>query len=116
LTLLFRDKVIYLVKQIPLGSVATYGQIAALAGSPRAARQVGGALRGLKDHNRDIPWQRVVNRQGGISTWKTGAGELQLALLNAEGVDFNSEGYCSLNKYLWQVEPHLLAEYSNLDV
>ena len=79
----FRDRVIAVVRAIPEGRVATYGQVAGLAGRPRAARVVGGILRNSPD---DVPWHRVVNAQGGISTYRIGAGELQEALLAAEGV------------------------------
>ena len=102
--MVFRERVLDLIQQIPMGSVATYGQIAALAGSPRAARQVGGILRGLKDPE-NVPWQRVVNAQGGLSTWKTGAGELQQALLLAEGIAFDTQGCCNLEKHLWKADP-----------
>ena len=80
--------------------MATYGQIARLAGHPKAARQVGGVLHGLRDHE-EVPWQRIINAQGGISTYKVGAGELQRALLEAEGITFDSEGYCDLERYRW---------------
>ena len=96
----FRDRVIALVCAVPAGKVATYGQIARLAGHPRAARQVGGVLRGLRD-NEAVPWQRVINAQGGISTYKVGAGELQRALLESEGVTFDREGRCDLARYRW---------------
>lgn len=79
----FRDNVIAVVQAIPEGRVATYGQVAALAGSPRAARIVGGILRHAAD---EVPWHRVVNAQGGISTYRIGAGDLQVALLASEGV------------------------------
>ena len=82
----FREAVIMAVKTIPEGQVATYGQIAALVGHPGAARQVGMILRGLKEHE-DVPWQRVINAKGGVSTYKVGFGELQRALTR-------SRGYC----------------------
>ncbi len=95
----FRERVIALVCAVPKGKVATYGQIALLAGSPRAARQVGGVLHGLREN--EVPWQRVINAQGGISTYKVGAGELQRALLESEGVTFDREGRCDLERYRW---------------
>lgn len=102
----FQTCVLDLIQRIPSGSVATYGQIAALAGSPRAARQVGQILRGLKNNPKstEIPWQRVVNRLGGLSTWKIDAGELQQAMLEGEGIIFDADGYCSLSTYLWQAD------------
>jgi methylated-DNA-protein-cysteine methyltransferase related protein len=80
--------------------VATYGQVALLAGAPRAARQVGGILHRSSDHD-DVPWHRVVNASGGISTHKVGAGTLQEALLRSEGVDVGATGV-DLGEYLWQ--------------
>jgi methylated-DNA-protein-cysteine methyltransferase related protein len=82
----FRERVLYLVRAIPSGRLMSYGEVAAWVGSPRAARQVGGVLFGLRDDEEDVPWQRVVNARGGISTFKVGVGELQVALLRAEGV------------------------------
>lgn len=96
----FRQRVMALVAQIPAGQVATYGQIAALAGSPRAARQVGGVLSALPPDTA-VPWQRVINRQGSLSTWRKGCGELQQALLEAEGIVFDASGACDLSCYGW---------------
>lgn len=96
----FRTKVLRLVAGVPEGEVATYGQIARLAGHPRAARQVGMVLYGLSDkETENIPWQRVINSKGGISTYKVGAGELQRALLEAEGIVFREDGTCDLEQY-----------------
>ncbi len=96
----FKERVLGLVAQIPSGKVATYGQIALLVGQPRAARQVGGILYGLAAAEAErIPWQRVINAQGGISTYKVGAGELQRALLESEGVVFDAQGRCDLARY-----------------
>ena len=96
----FGDKVRAIVGSIPEGKVLSYGDIAKLIGHPRAARQVGMALRRGLDG--DIPWHRVVNARGGISTFKVGSGELQLALLQAEGVVFNHENECNLAHFRWQ--------------
>ncbi len=74
------------VRRIPRGRVATYGQVAALIGSPRAARIVGWALRSLAPDS-NVPWQRVVNKEGMISIENLKAPkELQAQLLRAEGV------------------------------
>ena len=97
----FRSLVIRLVKAVPAGKVATYGQIAALAGSPQAARQVGGVLNGLKE-SEDVPWQRVINAAGGLSTYKIGYGELQRALLSAEGVQVSADNRVDLGVYQWR--------------
>ena len=77
----------------------TYGQVAALADTPRAARQVG---RILYASGRTVPWQRVINHYGGLSTYKVGSGELQRALLEKEGVAFRLDGTLDLKKYQWQ--------------
>jgi methylated-DNA-protein-cysteine methyltransferase related protein len=93
------------VKKIPRGKVATYGQIAALAQMPRAARQVGYALRVTPDGVK-IPWQRVVNSQGRVSTrvkdWQSGGDTLQQILLEAEGVIFDDGGRIDLARFRWQ--------------
>ena len=80
------------VRRIPRGRVAAYGQVAALAGFPRRARQVGAALRELPDGS-DVPWQRVVNAQGKVSPRAhPGGDERQRALLEREGVRFDARG------------------------
>lgn len=85
------------VRRIPRGRVATYGQVAAIAGLGRSARLVGYAL-----HNAPagLPWHRVINAQGTISAradsdW----GELQRNLLEAEGVEFDLRGRVDLKKF-----------------
>lgn len=82
----FRQAVLRVVACVPEGRVVTYGQVALLAGRPGAARAVGAVLRGLRPADGEVPWQRVVNASGGLSTYKIGHGELQAALLRAEGV------------------------------
>lgn len=98
-------RVYAVVKKIPRGKVATYGQIAALAGMPRHARQAGYALSATPE-NVKIPWHRVINAQGRISLrlrhWDSGSDDLQRILLEAEGVIFNSGGRVDLKKFLWQ--------------
>ena len=95
------------VKQIPRGKVATYGQIAALAGMPRHARQAGYAL-AATPANKKIPWHRVINAQGKISLrlkhWEGGSDDLQRILLEAEGVLFDSTGKVDLKRFRWQPE------------
>jgi len=95
----FKRRVLTLVKAIPPGRICTYGQIALLAGKPGAARQVGTILHGLSPADGEVPWQRVINAQGGISTYKVGWGELQRGLLEAEGVVFDTGGRCDLQRY-----------------
>jgi len=96
------DRVYDLVRQIPEGKVAAYGQIARWLGWPRGARTVGWALRALQPDN-DVPWQRVVNAKGRISLNDDGR---QRALLEAEGVIFSDaveddHGRIDLNTYGW---------------
>lgn len=103
----FYDKVYTIVKDIPPGKVATYGQIAALIGSPRGARMVGWALHAM-DGGRleEIPWQRVINSEGRISTTcKVHPPSQQARLLRKDGVTVRTRNdglYIDLNKYLWQ--------------
>ena len=90
------------VRRIPPGRVATYGQVAAMAGMPRAARQVGWALAALGVED-DVPWHRVINAQGRISPRATReVVDLQRAMLESEGVDFGSGGRVDLARYAWQ--------------
>lgn len=98
----FHQQVHDLVRQIPPGQVATYGQIAHLLGSPRAARAVGYALASLVP-NSDVPWQRVINSQGKVSPRGIGTnpGDLQRALLEAEGHVFDHEQKLSLLQVGW---------------
>lgn len=94
----FTTKVISLIKQIPPGSVATYGQIAASAGSPRAARQVVRILHATS-HSRNLPWHRVINRQGNISLAHGEGFEEQATRLSAEGIPVDEQGHISLAVY-----------------
>jgi methylated-DNA-protein-cysteine methyltransferase related protein len=92
-----------IVSQIPSGRVATYGQIAKLAGIPGQARQVGYALSAINDNK--IPWHRVVNAKGKISPRSDSAFEkIQRVLLEHEGVQFNEQGVISLEMYRWQAK------------
>ena len=89
------------VRQIPEGKVATYGQIARLVGLPRNARQVGYALSSLKgDH--DVPWHRVVNARGEVSTRAhTDYEQFQRILLEEEGIEIGIQGRIRLKQYQW---------------
>ncbi|HKR62955.1 MAG TPA: MGMT family protein [Thermoanaerobaculia bacterium] len=89
------------VRKIPRGRVATYGQVAELAGLEGHARQVGYALHNLPDHS-NVPWHRVVNAKGEISERTAGdSHELQRMLLEAEGVEFDTCGRLELKRYRW---------------
>ncbi len=103
-----RYEAIYgLVCQIPVGKVATYGQIADLLGLHGHARQVGYALFRV-DPNSDIPWQRVINAQGMISQspQRQGGDELQRILLEQEGILFDVHGKVDLKRYRWSPGLH----------
>jgi len=100
------DEEIYrVVRQIPVGRVATYGQVARLAGLGGRARRVGYALRILSGAG-NIPWHRVVNARGGISSRASdGSSEhTQYLRLRAEGVRFGRNGRIRLDTYLWRPE------------
>lgn len=96
------DRIYRVVRGIPKGRVATYGQVAELADLPRQARQVGYALYALP-HGSRVPWQRVVNARGEISERATpGSDPLQRCILEAEGVSFNATGHIDLARYRWK--------------
>ena len=89
-----------IVRQIPAGKIATYGQIARLAGMPRCARTVGYAMAGCSDPT--VPCHRVVDRFGGTKAcFDTYAPGTQRALLEAEGVTFRLYGIADLEAHLW---------------
>ena len=89
------------VRKIPRGRVATYGQIAELAGLEGHARQVGYALHNLPEHS-DVPWHRVVNARGEISPRSAGdSHELQVLLLGAEGIAIDARGRIDLARFRW---------------
>jgi methylated-DNA-protein-cysteine methyltransferase-like protein len=97
----FTSQAISLIQRIPRGKVATYGQIADLAGNRRGARMVVRILNSSCEKY-DLPWHRIVNRQGQISLPRGNGYELQKELLEKEGVVFGSEDTIDLRKYLWQ--------------
>jgi len=84
----FFERVYSVVRRIPRGRVATYGQVAALIGVTRGARAVGWALGGIGSRDRRIPWHRVVGRDGRISLDGRPAGRVQRRRLRQEGVRF----------------------------
>ena len=91
-----------LVRRIPRGRVATYGQLAALAGLGGHARQVGYALHALGPGS-NVPWQRVVNARGEVSPRRMpGCDALQRVLLEREGVVFNARGRIDLARQGWR--------------
>lgn len=95
------ERIYGVVRGIPKGRVATYGQVARLAGMPGHARQVGYALHALSE-NSGVPWHRVVNARGGVSKRaEPGYERIQRELLEAEGVRFDGRGRLSLARYGW---------------
>jgi methylated-DNA-protein-cysteine methyltransferase-like protein len=96
----FHQKVKQVIKKIPRGKVATYGQIAMLAGDPRGARQVSWVLHSSSDSDK-LPWHRVINRQGRISLPENMGYELQRALLSDEGIEFGLRDTINLKRFQW---------------
>ena len=93
-------RIVQVVKDIPRGKVATYGQVARMAGDPRATRQVVWVLRACSE-SEGLPWQRVINGKGEISLTGEG-GEIQRALLQKEGVTFDEHGRVRLAEHQWR--------------
>jgi methylated-DNA-protein-cysteine methyltransferase-like protein len=86
------------VRAVPAGRVATYGDVAAIVGGGCDARSIGYALNLIpKSESEPIPWQRIINAQGGIST----SGLLQRKLLEAERIHFSADGRIPLRQYRW---------------
>ena len=99
------EKIYAVVKRIPEGRVATYGQVAALAGLPGRARLAGTALRETPD-GLSIPWQRVINAGGKVSR-RSGLGVeegYQRHLLEEEGIVFSASGRIDLDRFGWDPE------------
>ena len=94
-------KIKALIRRIPRGKVATYGQIATLAGNPRAARQTALVL-ASSSRREKLPWQRVVNSQGRISLPPGRPYERQKELLEKEGVRLDEKGRINLERHQWR--------------
>jgi methylated-DNA-protein-cysteine methyltransferase related protein len=98
----FSDRVYDLVRRVPHGHVVSYGGVAAMLGHPRAARGVGQALHALDDDT-DVPWWRVITRNGEISIRGVPHGaQRQRALLQREGVRFNRHGRIDWKRFGWR--------------
>lgn len=97
------ERIYRLVLRIPKGRVMTYGQIARLLGDRYSPRLVGWAMHATPKDDRNIPWHRVINSRGGISTGRVILHEpdLQRLMLEAEGVRFDDHGHCELGSYQW---------------
>ena len=98
-----------IVRRIPRGRVATYGEVALVAGKPRAARQVGYALAALRGAAHDVPWQRVLGARprghAGISLLDPVGAAVQRRLLEAEGVEFDARERIDLARFGWKAVP-----------
>jgi len=97
----FKDRVIKIIKQVPFGKVTTYGTVATMANFPRGGRFVGGVLH-FNSEKFDLPWHRVINRFGFISTnCPEHMKALQKALLEQEGIEVSPDFMVNLDKYGW---------------
>ncbi len=94
----FKNRVYALVAQIPRGRVMTYGQIAALCGAAWAAWEVGQIAHAGPD---DLPWQRVVNKQGGLARGYVGGIDRQKHELEADGVSVSDDFEVNVSELLW---------------
>ena len=99
----YRSRVYEIVREIPVGKVMTYGQIAEILGEGYTPRTVGYAMHAADTEN--VPWQRVINSQGACSTGRmTMPVNLQQKILEDEGVKFDAKDRCNLKIYLWSPE------------
>ena len=99
----YRQRVYEIVREIPVGRVMTYGQIAAILGEGYTPRTVGYMMHAADTEN--VPWQRVINSQGACSTGRmTVPVNLQQQILEVEGVKFNEKSRCDLKVYQWSPE------------
>ena len=96
----FSKRVIEIILEIPVGKVATYGQIAQLAGNSKATRQISRILHS-SSAKYDLPWHRVINSQGRISMRNGEGFEMQKAMLESEGIEVNNDRI-SLKKHQWE--------------
>ncbi len=96
----FTERVVEAIKRIPKGKVATYGQIAMMAGNYRGARQVVRVLHSMSE-KKGLPWHRVINSKGTIAL--TGEGyRIQKQLLKAEGITLDEQGKIDFDRFLWK--------------
>lgn len=96
----FYERVIDVIKNIPEGRVATYGQVARYAGNPKASRQVAYILHSSTEKE-GLPWHRVINSKGGISLRPKRGYELQKQMLEKEGITFDDENRIDLECFGW---------------
>lgn len=109
----FKDRVIQIVRSVPMGKVVSYGQVAAYAGLPRAAREVGWTLSGLEGSHLDLPWWRVVNNKGFLSIRgnQTHDKELQAKLLRTEDIEVSPDFELDMKKYRYLPTAAVLKTY-----
>jgi methylated-DNA-protein-cysteine methyltransferase related protein len=97
------QRIYRVVARIPRGRVATFGQVADLAGLVRGARQVGYALAALRDESDRIPWHRVLNARGEVTARiEAQFQQTHRDLLESEGIVFDANGRVSLQRYQWR--------------
>jgi len=96
----FQDAILRVVRTVPVGKVVSYGQVAAYVGMPRAARQVGWAMRSMEG-TPDFPWWRVLNNAGRITIKgnQFNTAQLQKELLEAEGIEINQAFELNIERY-----------------
>lgn len=97
----FVNAILAVIRSIPKGRTASYGQVAALAGKPRGARQVSRVLHSLSAKE-FLPWHRVINSNGCISLPMPGHGSLQASLLRKEKVEVSEQGRIDTARYGWK--------------
>jgi methylated-DNA-protein-cysteine methyltransferase-like protein len=97
------ERILTVINAIPRGKVASYGQVAALAGSPRGARQVARVLHSLSGKEK-LPWHRVIGAAGSISLPAEGGAE-QARRLRREGVPVDARGKLDLARFRWRSDP-----------
>jgi len=95
------NRIVEAIRRIPPGRVATYGQIALIAGNPRASRLVVWVLHTASEKE-NLPWHRVVNRNGKISLKRGSGYDLQKRLLQEEGITFDTDDTIDFNRFLWE--------------
>lgn len=112
----FKQKVIEVVRNVPFGTVVSYGQVAVMIGVPRAARQVGWILNSTEG-NTDLPWWRVVNNVGYLSIrgTKVNDKELQAKLLRAEGIEVSEEFRLDMKVYRFKPNYEFLKQMQLTD-
>lgn len=112
----FKQRVIDIVRVVPPGKVVSYGQVAAYAGLPRAAREVGWILNGI-ENSIDLPWWRVVNNKGYLSIRGSNTNDksLQKKLLEAEHIIVTDDFELDMDTYRWKMPVSLMKKMQLTD-